>query len=819
LTAPSNRARTNAAAKTGGRHEEQNNPRNSRSHLTIQPSITKMPSTTKLAFYAYPNQPPSISQCIEEAVKRANQRRNNITFETWRENDIAGRPLLNPIIDKICNSALVVADISALNVNVTYEIGYAIGVSKRVLVTRNSAIKDQIELIQKVGIFDTLGYTVYPNDDVLAEILAQITDTHPIPVDYERSIKKPLYLLETPIPSQALRKTVSAIKRARYQYRTFSPSEESRLSANSAVEQVARSYGVIVPWLTSADSENSIHNLRAAFVCGIAHGMDRPTLALIEHGAEAPLDILDQIKRYKFPDDINTHIAEWIPLVAQEIQSTNPRSAPDRGFLSTLRLGDPMAENEFDTLGNYYIYTDNYARASRGDVSVVVGRKGCGKTALWTQLRDTLRQQNRTDNIVLDLKPEGYQLLKLRENVIDFLSEGAQAHLVTAFWEYLLLLELSYKLLEKDELRHLRNHDLTAPYQKLRALCQSDDDISEGDFSERLLSLSEKLAYNYKTKFQSQQNVRLVNAQVTELLHSHDIKILRSTIIEYLEHKQSVWVLFDNLDKGWSSQGISDEDYMMLRCLIDAGKKLQNDIRRARVPMCFIVFVRDDIYQILCEKSPDFGKDLKASLDWSDPDLLREMLRKRIIQNGLDPKLKFEDVWPRLIVSHINGEETSQYLIDRCLMRPRNLLKLLSHCIGAAVNFGHTRVEESDIEKGLANYSLDLIVEADQELADLMHGAEGFVYQLEREGREFALEDLHALMDLGKIPEDARSSVLEFLLYYGIFGIKVGDQEPEYIYHFGYNMKRLKVSIEKTGRSLKYIANPGLWNIVDPRQP
>ena len=70
--------------------------------------------------------------------------------------------------------------------------------------------------------------------------------------------------------------------------------------------------------------------------------------------------------------------------------------------------------------------------------------------------------------IVVDLKPEGYQLIKLKEEVLDYLSEGAKAHLITAFWEYLLLLEVAYKLLEKDEDRHLRDHTIQPQYKKLQ---------------------------------------------------------------------------------------------------------------------------------------------------------------------------------------------------------------------------------------------------------------------------------------------------------------------------------------------------------------
>jgi len=42
-------------------------------------------------------------------------------------------------------------------------------------------------------------------------------------------------------------------------------------------------------------------------------------------------------------------------------------------------------------------------------------------------------------------------------------------------------------------------------------------------------------------------------------------------------------------------------------------------------------------------------------------------------------KISFAQVWGLICVSHYKGEETSQFLIDRSLMRPRNLLKLVGY--------------------------------------------------------------------------------------------------------------------------------------------
>jgi hypothetical protein len=78
-------------------------------------------------------------------------------------------------------------------------------------------------------------------------------------------------------------------------------------------------------------------------------------------------------------------------------------------------------------------------------------------------------------------------------------------------------------------------------------------------------------------------------------------------ISRYLEKKESVWVLFANLDKGWSTQGIDVTDAISLRCLIDAGRKVERDMQWADHKFRCIVFVRNDVYEHLMTTSADYG--------------------------------------------------------------------------------------------------------------------------------------------------------------------------------------------------------------------
>ncbi len=127
---------------------------------------------------------------------------------------------------------------------------------------------------------------------------------------------------------------------------------------------------------------------------------------------------------------------------------------------------------------------------------------------------------------MLDLKPEGYQLHKFKEQVLDLLEEGTREHTITAFWEYILLLEVAYKILEKDRTLHLTDHEIYHPYQELAKVYKEDQYSQEGDFSERMLRLVEQIGDTFKDQHPGTAELRLTREQITELLYVHDIRQL-----------------------------------------------------------------------------------------------------------------------------------------------------------------------------------------------------------------------------------------------------------------------------------------------------
>ncbi|WP_197325170.1 P-loop ATPase, Sll1717 family [Ralstonia solanacearum] len=92
-------------------------------------------------------------------------------------------------------------------------------------------------------------------------------------------------------------------------------------------------------------------------------------------------------------------------------------------------------------------------------------------------------------------------------------------------------------------------------------------------------------------------------------------------------------------------------------------------------------------------------------------------------------ELTFDQIWPKLCVSHYKGEETSSYIIERSLMRPRNIIKIFAHSKRFATNLSHSKIDETDFEKGVCAYSQDLLVELDCELTDVFPAAKDLLYQ------------------------------------------------------------------------------------------
>lgn len=150
----------------------------------------------KTAFFAYPSYPPDIGQSVSKAIATFNNASSHVRIEGWEQNDISGLPLVAPIFEKINDAAFLAADITYLNENVVFEIGYAIGCKKRCLLFVNTTHVGDRALAASVGIFDTLGYEQYENFNDLSRLLRNRSNFQPLDFDVSINHQQPVYIVE-----------------------------------------------------------------------------------------------------------------------------------------------------------------------------------------------------------------------------------------------------------------------------------------------------------------------------------------------------------------------------------------------------------------------------------------------------------------------------------------------------------------------------------------------------------------------------------------------------------------------------------------------
>jgi hypothetical protein len=137
-----------------------------------------------VSFFAYPSNPRELTATVRHALQIIHEDFKKDGYVGWEQNDIAGRFLVDPILSKIQECSLLAADVTFINFNVVYEIGFAIGKQRRVILVRNSALSGDDAVIKEVGLFDTLGYREYEQAKGLASIITLVNDLRPLPAEH-----------------------------------------------------------------------------------------------------------------------------------------------------------------------------------------------------------------------------------------------------------------------------------------------------------------------------------------------------------------------------------------------------------------------------------------------------------------------------------------------------------------------------------------------------------------------------------------------------------------------------------------------------------
>lgn len=754
------------------------------------------------AVFLYGSKPEIIASTIEEAVAKL---RIRITpkrrFLTWRDFNVAGNVIYCEICKAMRGADTIFADITTLNFNLMFEIGFAMGLGRPVVLLRDSTYVVDAGEFARLGLFDTIGYLDFNNSEQLADLVVDKINvgTSTLPHDYPINQEQPLYYVKSSIPSEGQIKLTSTLDKSGIKYRTFDPLETPRISVYDAIQSVRQSHSIVSLLLSPQRSDASVVNARAAFISGVAMASQRVMLMLQEEHVPQPIDYRDIVQTFTQGSKVPGLVQPFIKATISRLQGSKfvPITLPLTA-LENLDFGDVAAENETSHLLQYFVATGEYSEVKRGRARLVVGRKGSGKSAIFYGLIEAFSRGN--DYLVVDLKPEAHQLTEFKSLILKELDAGAKEHVLTAFWHYVLLVEMVYKILETEEHLASRDVELARDYQKLVELYDYDAAAEEGGFSERLYELIGRIS----AKVVGAGVSGLRSDQLTKLIYEKDIFAISNGLSTYLSRKESVWLLVDGLDKGWPVGGIETEDIMMMRCLLEATRKIQRTLERRDIATHAVVFLRNDVCDLLLREIPDKGKETSIYLDWNDAMLFKEVVHRRMAAST-QSQLAFEKIWPMYFESHVNGEESFSYIASRTLQRPRDLIRFLKICVKVAVNRSHERVLESDVLHAEKEYSEDQLQDLSDELRGVYPELRDILYVFYGEPITFSESDLERILTNASVAESGREQVVQSLLWFGLFGIIDQRTKEKFAYEFRYGIKRMMLT---AAHPRQYVIHP-----------
>ena len=97
-------------------------------------------------FYAYPYTPPSVGDVVQLAIDELKSSseitNNNIRFRPWTHIRASGKHLAQTVMGNIDRFQIFACDLTYPNSNVSFELGYAIGRSKRIFPSLDTSIEE-----------------------------------------------------------------------------------------------------------------------------------------------------------------------------------------------------------------------------------------------------------------------------------------------------------------------------------------------------------------------------------------------------------------------------------------------------------------------------------------------------------------------------------------------------------------------------------------------------------------------------------------------------------------------------------------------------
>ena len=767
-------------------------------------------------FVAYPGEPRRAPEIILAALKMVNT--PELEFLPWEELRISGRDLRYLILEeKIRNSDLFMCDLSGLNQNVLFELGFAIAIGKRIWTICS---EDDVSALEKFPLMRPIGHRPYRNSgQIQTHFYTDMPHTH-----LGETLRRDILPSEDLEPDESILYVKSAkdteeslrLSRALEVLPLFT--DDSQESPNRSLdwyaEKAFRASGVVLHLLRNDDARNLQHNAKCALVAGMARGFGKDLLMLAHDPFRTPIDYENLLKVHSTPSACAEFARPWIEAHRIRLASSqasiagSAERARRTNLLHSISVGDYVAENEAHDLQTYFVPTEHHESIKRSGNSLVVGRKGSGKTASLLMLEKQFRTDAR--HVICSIRPINYDLESLINLLNSIKDRAERGNFLESIWKFLLITEVARTMHTEILLRP--EGAATREEADFLKLAEAQPDLFSEDFSGRL-----KYLITLASQGSADSPLRM-----SETVHTGPLKSLKVQLCALLERKYHIYFLIDNLDKAWAPQNNLNLMAEFIFALLGSASRLSKDFsfkqRTADLNVHAIIFLRSDIYSYILDSAREPDKMPLRDIDWHDEHLLLSVIQERLrvaAQFQTD-----EQVWQDLLTESVDGIPVRRWLIKNIIPRPRDLIHIVAAALKKAVARKHTKIDASDLKNALPAYSEFAVASLLVEARSLGEWMESVIYEFIGAPTIMRYTEIERLIDKVPAKNIPTDEIIALLVQLSFLGYDSGSPD-EFRFEYGVlDRKKLSVILRKSresGSDPKFIINQPFRNYLDIR--
>ncbi len=280
-------------------------------------------------------------------------------------------------------------------------------------------------------------------------------------------------------------------------------------------------------------------------------------------------------------------------------------------------------------------------------------------------------------------------------------------------------------------------------------------------------------------------------------MHQETLAKIRNHLSELFHKDGKIFVLIDNLDKSWKKNNKLAIQSEWILGLLSVTEKIVKDLssfrvkgQQKRIDFHLTIFLRSDIFRYILDWAREADKvEYTNLLHLGDREVLFRIIEQRFVELSNDQPLP-ENLWNKYIIRTVDEVPVKDYIYDKLVPRPRDMIYLLKNALENAISRGHIIIDEEDLKLAFSNYSAWVVTSMMVENGITLDQLKEFLYKLVGEPQIIDREILYLVMSDMNLSQSEENldklldKLIEHLSTLSIIGKEVSKDDFEFEYAF-----------------------------------